>query len=79
MNFYMWGGCELDDSMSRVQAKLPDHKFVSMGTSTIGILVLLEARHVFEAFFVTFVDFIVAVSVCLAIVVCEAYDYSLAD
>ena len=43
------------------------------------ILVLLEARHVVEALFVAFVDFIVAVSVCLAIVVCEAYDYSLAD
>jgi hypothetical protein len=34
----MWGGCELDDSMPRVQAKLPEHKFVSMGTSTIGSL-----------------------------------------
>ena len=43
------------------------------------ILVLLEARHVVEALFVELVHFIVIVLVYFAVVVCEAYDYSLTD
>ena len=34
----MWGGCELDDSLPRIKAKLSDHNFISMGTTTIGSL-----------------------------------------
>ena len=38
MNFYMWGGCEIHDTIPELNKLHKDHKFIQMGTTAIGSL-----------------------------------------
>lgn len=38
MNFYMFGGCEIHDTIPILQKSMPQHKFIEQGATTLGSL-----------------------------------------
>ena len=38
MNFYIYAGCELTDTIPILRAKFPEHNFYNIDTTTLGSL-----------------------------------------
>lgn len=44
MNFYMYGGCEIHDTIPWLQKEMPNHNFYQQGTTTLGSLFSKHGR-----------------------------------
>lgn len=44
MNFYMYGGCEIHDTIPWLQSRMPQHTFIQQGTTTLGSLYSKHGR-----------------------------------
>ena len=44
MNFYMYGGCEIHDTIPWLQKAMPQHNFIQQGTTTLGSLYSKHGR-----------------------------------